>query len=302
MFWYLLKIFNIKVQGKNMNLVQPQAVTLREESSIVALPKEKDKSFLARCARLIKKIFNQIMGFLLDALTLPLLVAATPIAFFNNDPKSLPAGTKKVTLCVHGFLHNKSAWILLKPFLDNCAEAGPVFSLNLGHPFQSIEDYTKYVQDKIAEIKCMAGNKDLEVNLVGHSMGGLVCANYAVKYATEDRVRIAKLITIGSPLQGTPMAYVAKLFCKCAAEMVPNSDFINTLNENIQDLKDVPRYHIGFGGDWIVPKSKSFFKGSRNHQKISYMGHVSALLSPKVRNFVLEAIQNDEQAVHVIKG
>lgn len=261
-----------------------------------------EKSFLAKCARVIKKIFNHIIGFLLDALTVPLLALATPFAFYDNDPKSLPHSTKKVTLCVHGFLHNRSAWLALNPHLNQCAEAGPVFTMNLGHPFQSIENYSQYVQQKIAEIKAMAGTEDLEINLIGHSMGGLVCANYAVKYAEQDRVRVAKLITIASPLQGTPAAHIAKLFCTCAKEMLPNSDFIRELNKNIQDLKDVPRYHIGFGGDWIAPKSRTFFKDSKNDQHISYMGHVSALLSPRVREFILAALRENEPAAEAQEG
>ncbi len=252
------------------------------------------KSFVKKVGELIKKIVNHMPGVFLDLLFLPLLISMTPAALFNNDPKSLPKGTKKVTLCVHGFLHNKSAWEVIKPSLNHSSEAGPVFSLNLGHPFQSIEDYTRYVQEKIAEIKEMAGNEELEINLVGHSMGGLVCANYAVKYAAEDKVRVAKLITIASPLQGTNTARIARLFCKCAEEMLPSSEFIKKLNEKMatKEFQTIPCYHIGFGGDVIVPKSKTFFADrKKNDLEIPYLGHASALLAPSVGLFVQNAIQ-----------
>src|SRR5690606_18841408 len=140
----------------------------------------------------IKKILNKIVGLFLDLLALPLLILVTPVAFINNDPKEVRKGTKKVTLLVHGFLHNKSAWVILKHYLNECSEAGPVFSLNLGHPFQSIEDYTRYLRAKVDEIKAMVGNQELEINFVGHSMGGLVCANYALKYAAEDNMHVVK--------------------------------------------------------------------------------------------------------------
>lgn len=45
-----------------------------------------------------------------------------------------------------------------------------------------------------------------KVNLVGHSLGGLVGRIYAQKYGTT---RIDKLITVGTPHQGVPQAYKA---------------------------------------------------------------------------------------------
>ncbi len=252
-----------------------------------------NKSFFKKCGTIIKKIVNHILGLFLDLLTIPLLLLTSPAAFFSSDPKTLPKGTKKVTLCVHGFLHNKSAWVGLR--LDKSPEIGPVFSINLGHPFQSIEDYTRYVQEKIAEIKSLAGEEEIEINLVGHSMGGLVCANYAVKYAANDNVRIAKLITIASPLQGTPTAYLARIFCKCAAEMLPGSEFIKNLNEKMasKEFQEIPSYHIGFGGDWVVPRSRTFFANKKkNDFEISYLGHVSALYSSKVSEYVHTVIKN----------
>lgn len=253
-----------------------------------------NKLFLKKCGKAIKKIINKIIGLILDLLSFPILVVSNYTAFINNDPKSLPKGTKKVTLCVHGFLHNKSAWIGIKPYLNECSEAGPVFSLNLGHPFQSIEDYTRYVQEKIKSIKEMAGNEDLEINLVGHSMGGLVCANYATKYAAEDKVRVAKLVTIASPLQGTYAAHIASLFCKCAAEMLPGSDFIKNINEKMatKEFQVIPCHHIGFCGDWIVSNSKTFFSDrKKNDHEIAYLGHLSALYAPSVGKFVQDALQ-----------
>ncbi len=244
---------------------------------------------------MIKNMINPLFGFFLDLIFLPVLILVLPTALYDNNPKKLPAGTKRVTLCVHGFLHNRSAWIKLKPCLESCAEAGPVFTMNLGHPFQSIEDYTKLIQKKIIEIKAILGLEELEINLVGHSMGGLVCANYAVKYAELDHVQVVKLITIASPLQGTYIAHAAKIFCKCAEEMTPASEFIIQLNDKMKDLKDVSCYSIGFGGDVVVPNGRTYFTGRKNDSEIPYLGHVSALYSPSVCKFLHYAIQDKEK-------
>ena len=52
------------------------------------------------------------------------------------------------------------------------------------------------------------------VILIGHSMGGLICANYAAQHPRDD---IELLITLGSPLKGTKTAFLG--FGKCAKEM-----------------------------------------------------------------------------------
>lgn len=240
-------------------------------------------------------MFNYIIGVLLDLISLPLVIAAYPTAYFDSNPKHLSKDVKRATLCVHGFLHNQSAWIAMRSHLKACPEAGAIFSLNLGHPFQSIEDYTKCVQQKIQAIKEMSGGQELEINLIGHSMGGLVCSNYAVKYAKKDHVRVARVVTIASPLQGSIMAYIGKWCgCKCSAKMTPRSEFIKNLTAKVKQLKDVHFYHIGCAGDAIVLKNHTYFEGRHNHLELPYQGHISALFSSRIRNFVIEAIQKEE--------
>lgn len=206
-----------------------------------------------------------------------------PAGFFLNfDPKVIPRDTHKVTILVHGFVHNQSIWYYLQSFLAKRPDVGPIFTLNLGHPFQSIDAYSKILQSKIDEIKKMVDVQTLEIQLVGHSMGGLVCLNYAANYAADD-VWVTKIITIASPLQGTNTAYLAKLWSPAGNEMTPSSKFLKTLKSEIKRLEGRTKiYHIGCGRDWVVPCDNTCLDGRELDVKLPKMGHFTPLFSPKV--------------------
>lgn len=201
-----------------------------------------------------------------------------PLGIFNLDPKHVPKDTKRVTVLVHGFIHNRSTWHFLQKEFSKNKKLGPVFTLNLGHPLQSIHSYTKTLHEKILEIKKMLGNETtLEVFLIGHSMGGLVCLNYACEYPDE---RVSKIVTIASPLQGTPTANLAKLWSQSGREMLPNSQFLTNLTEKVKKLEGKTMiYHIGCGRDWFVPCNNAYLEGSCNDKIFSGMGHFAPLYS-----------------------
>jgi len=88
---------------------------------------------------------------------------------------------------------------------------------NLG--YQKDKDYFVFAYDWRKRLEDLAGdlkgylerkvlpfNPSSKVNLVGHSLGGLVGRIYAQKYGTDN---IGKIITVGSPHKGTALAYKA---------------------------------------------------------------------------------------------
>ena len=145
---------------------------------------------------------------------------------------------------VHGFGGNSGHWVYHKKYQDEKYPADQwrknVFTINLGSPFQSIEEYSATLRQKILEIKERTGRSD--VILVGHSMGGLVCETYTTLFAKTDGITIHDLITIGSPLSGTWMALLAAVFCRAARQMLPVSAFttrraMEYVEENPPDAK-----------------------------------------------------------------
>lgn len=237
------------------------------------------------------------IGTVLEVFAICTAILTSICAFRNDNSKSLKTITQgkpqKATILVHGFLHNRSAWIYLRSQLESKPEVGTLFTLNLGSPFRSIENYAEVLRKQVDEIKQMAPNEPLEINLVGHSMGGLVSVYYAVENLEknlQNGIQVVKIVTLASPLQGTSTAYLASWCCPCVKEMLPGSRFLRNLQRNIRKLKEMP-FSIGCGLDIFVSPKRSFFEGSQNVHEIPYMGHVTLLYSKEVAGYILEGIE-----------
>jgi pimeloyl-ACP methyl ester carboxylesterase len=240
----------------------------------------------------------------MNVMALFLALLSYPLGAINFDPKSVQSvqQAKRATLLVHGFLHNRSAWLYLQRRLKSCGRVGPVFTVNLGHPFHSIEEYTAILQKRVEQIKGLMNLMDLmdgsssplELNLVGHSMGGLVSLNYAAECDGNKGVSIAKVVTIASPLQGSKLAILAKVWSAAGAEMVPGSPFLKALHEKLklkQREHKFPIYRIGCSKDLVVSASRTYFPGEANDCVFPRMGHFAPLYSPQVAEQIISWLQ-----------
>lgn len=77
--------------------------------------------------------------------------------------------------------------------------------------------------------------KDQPFDIVGFSMGGIV-SRYYVQYLGGIQ-RVQRLVTISSPHQGTWIAYLRQN--RGAAQMRPNSEFLQTLNQHVAMLNAI---------------------------------------------------------------
>jgi triacylglycerol esterase/lipase EstA (alpha/beta hydrolase family) len=180
-------------------------------------------------------------------------------------------------LLIHGYIQNASNWVYLKRKL--CQKGfGPVFTLNLGHPFRSIREHAETIAKKAALIAKETGREDL--TLIGHSMGGLASAWYAAKLARPGKV--GDVITIGSPLRGTKMAQIA--IGKNGREMERGSDFVREVEEIVRKNRKVRFYHIASKADQIVLPYSSAFTGQHPEREyiLDDIGHMSLLYSKRV--------------------
>ncbi|WP_234028463.1 alpha/beta fold hydrolase [Lentibacillus sp. Marseille-P4043] len=97
------------------------------------------------------------------------------------------------------------------------------------------------------------------VNLVGHSMGGLVSLKYVEEYQEKNLYPVTnKLITIGSPFDGIYSQHYFQLNHDAAAnDLKPNSSALQRIQSNSQSIpKDLAVFSIGSTGDLVaVPES-----------------------------------------------
>jgi triacylglycerol lipase len=175
---------------------------------------------------------------------------------------------------VHGFQHNRTAWLYLRMRLRH-AGFGPITSLNLrGH---TIEAMAEQLGRELG---------DEEVTLIGHSMGGLVCAYYAEFLAPPHRVR--RVITLGTPLQGTRLT--AFLGSRLTQQMCVGSPFITHLERELRINSVTPYFHLASQRDnLIVPPQSAILRRYPDRERIlPWQGHMTLLFSPTVARQLLD--------------
>ncbi|MDK0521634.1 alpha/beta fold hydrolase [Streptomyces sp. ML-6] len=137
---------------------------------------------------------------------------AAPPPAVHVEP-SAPAGTSALpaegderppVVLLHGFVDNRSVFVLLRRSL---ARHGwhHLESLNYSPLTCDIRTAAELLGRHVEEICARTGHH--EVDIVGHSLGGLIARYYVQRLGGDQRVRT--LVTLGTPHQGTAVAPLA---------------------------------------------------------------------------------------------
>lgn len=212
----------------------------------------------------------------------------------KKDPKTVPANGQQPILLVHGYLGHSSNWTYMRYRLQQ-AGLGPVFTINLGSVFQSIDgDYALKVKQKAEEIAKITGMPKLTI--IGHSMGGVIASYYATHLAPKGSV--TDIITLGSPMKGTKFSAIE--VGECAEQMNYRSDFIKKLLDKIYSSEDIRFYNFGSEADEIIlPNSAALLDASKMKSKLkthmfSDLGHVSYPLSDMAADKMIDYIKQHQ--------
>ena len=125
------------------------------------------------------------------------------------------------------------------------------------------------------------------LNLVGFSMGGLVCRVYIQQLGGLARTR--RLITLATPHQGTYMAYVCER--PACVQMRPGSSFLTELNRDLSAL-----HHLQFTSLWtpfdltIVPAMSSVLDVG-NARAVFSPFHATLPLDPRIPGLITTALR-----------
>ena len=203
-----------------------------------------------------------------------------------HEPKGDLKG--RPILMVNGYLSFGSTWDYQKHKLIEDG-FGPIYTMNVGSG-QSIKTYAKEVAVKAKAISEKTGRKDL--TLLGHSKGGLVSAYYATTLAPEDGIQVKDVITVGTPLSGTPLAPLG--FGQDAWEMRTESLFHRELRQHIADHPEIRFSQIASETDLVVPKDSALLPERTYRQYVvKDLGHLALVFSSRVATQIATWLKED---------
>ena len=139
-----------------------------------------------------------------------------------------------------------------------------------------------------------------QVDIVAHSMGGLIALYYIRRLGGHRLVR--NLITLGTPFRGTWSAYVGTMFLGVISrgvwQMLPRSQFLKELHSRKSPKNETRVYSIAAQYDTISPPSSCFLKGAVN--RILPLGHAGLLMDKRVFQTVVNFLDAPDQNSNVV--
>lgn len=143
------------------------------------------------------------------------------------------ANCPRPVLLLYGLLSTRRSCEVLERRLRR--DGFGVFSIDLGglggaFNTRGIDESAELVREKVERLYARFPLGPLSI--IGHSKGGLIGRYYVERLGGEARVRT--LVTLGTPHQGTPRAYLGcatvGLFAPSVWQMTPRSTFLRRLN------------------------------------------------------------------------
>lgn len=199
-------------------------------------------------------------------------------------------------LLIHGFMGTRGALFLLEQRLR--ADGFLVFSINLGtFNVQDIRKSAFGIHLAVEKIMQATGGRVSKIDIVGHSMGGLI-ASYYIKFMGGDE-HVRKLVTLGTPYRGTwaSLAGIACFgtFAPSTWQMLPSSSFLRQLcalpmPASVEWTSIIARY------DALCPPHTAKVNPGNNYELP--LGHAGLVLSADVYRVVKRVMRRKHQPTH----
>lgn len=188
------------------------------------------------------------------------------------DPAAPPV------LLIHGFLGTRGSMYLLEKRLRD--DGFMVISFNIGAVnTRDIRRSAFLIRTKIERI--LADSPGQKIDVIGHSMGGLIGLYYAKKLGGASRIR--KLVMMGTPMRGTWVALAGiatlGLWSTSSWQLLPRSRFLDELASGPMP-PELEVYTLAAARDWVVPLNRTRVQGSTS--VTVPLGHSSLVVSDDV--------------------
>jgi triacylglycerol lipase len=202
-------------------------------------------------------------------------------AFEGVTPEAPPV------LIIHGFLGTRGSMYMLERRLVE--DGFVVVSFNLGTlNLRDIRRSAFLIHRKIERI--LAQTPSQRIDIIGHSMGGLIGLYYVKKLGGHARVR--KLIMMGTPIRGTWAALMGVmtlgLWSTSSWQLLPRSRFLDELAQGPMP-PGVEMHTIAAARDWVVPLPTTRLAGAT--ATTVPLGHSSLVVSEEVYRRVVTTLR-----------
>ena len=199
----------------------------------------------------------------------------------------LPTEAKPPVVLLHGFIDNRSVFVLLRRSLAQHGRQ-QVESLNYSPLTCDIRTAAELLGRHIEEICERTGSK--RVDIVGHSLGGLIARYYVQRLGGDLRVRT--LVTLGTPHSGTRVVPLANAH-PIVRQMRPGSDVLKELTRPAPGCRT---HFVSFWSDLdhlMDPLETACIDHpdlSAQNVRVSGIGHLALPVHPAVATGIRQAL------------
>ncbi|MEU2428821.1 alpha/beta fold hydrolase [Streptomyces sp. NPDC007861] len=208
--------------------------------------------------------------------------------------QALPSASRQAhppVVLLHGFIDNRSVFVLLRRALARNGRCH-IESLNYSPLTCDIRTAAGLLGRHIEEICARTGHT--EVDIVGHSLGGLIARYYAQRLGGDRRVRT--LVTLGTPHSGTTVAPLASAH-PIVRQMRPGSDVLEELRRPAPGCRT--RF-ISFWSDLdqvMIPLETACIDHPdllAKNVRVSGIGHLALPVHPAVAASIRQVLEPSE--------
>lgn len=237
-----------------------------------------------RTARLSWAVTREAGASVLTYELYPLGIVPTPLPYLPTPWRVSPE-TRPPILFVHGVFHNPAtfAWLKQRLVWAGWRHFGEI---NLFSSLRSIPSNAERIAQAVSDLKRAYGVA--EVDIVAHSMGGILARYYVQLLGGDGEVR--QLVTLATPHQGTEWSRYSVF--PHLRQLKPESNTLSKLNACAPPLKTQGLSISGNLDVMLFPRGCDEWPGVRNI-RLKGVGHAGLLFSRRVSQILNSHLGSD---------
>ncbi|MFC8434555.1 lipase family alpha/beta hydrolase [Streptomyces sp. NPDC057253] len=210
-----------------------------------------------------------------------------PLPSPEDGAAQLPTEAKPPVVLLHGFIDNRSVFVLLRRSLAQHGRQ-QIESLNYSPLTCDIRVAAELLGRHIEGICERTGSR--QVDVVGHSLGGLIARYYVQRLGGDARVRT--LVTLGTPHSGTRVVPLANAH-PIVRQMRPGSDLLEELTQPAPGCRT---HFVSFWSDLdhlMDPLETACIDHAdlrAENVRVSGIGHLALPVHPAVANGIRQVL------------